>query len=167
MTLPQDHYVAQPSRTNSVRGNGTNSFDIEIDKKVLVEKICRLQKLLAKKNEKLEFLEDHNIQLTDALQKKSKIIQQYFSKIEPGVIAPEKFDNVKANISQYGGIMSSVYSAKSTDTSMTLELSLTINSKLQAVLEDTVLKNITLQESLSTLGKEIAKFQEAGSSKPP
>ena len=44
--------------------------------------------------------------------------------------------------------MSSVYSAKSTDKSMTLDLSLTINRKLQAVLEDTILKNITLKVRL-------------------
>ena len=43
--------------------------------------------------------------------------------------------------------MASVYSAKSTDKSMTLDLSLTINRKLQAVLEDTILKNITLKVS--------------------
>ena len=43
--------------------------------------------------------------------------------------------------------MSSVYSKKPTDKGMTLGLSLTINHKLQAVLEDIVLKNITLQVS--------------------
>jgi len=41
--------------------------------------------------------------------------------------------------------MSSVYSARPTDKGMTLDLSLTINRKLQAVLEDTILKNITLK----------------------
>lgn len=45
------------------------------------------------------------------------------------------------------GIMSSVYSSKVTDSAMTLELSLEINRKLQAVLEDTLLKNITLKVS--------------------
>jgi hypothetical protein len=44
-----------------------------------------------------------------------------------------------------GGIMSSVYSSRVTDSGMTLELSLEINRKLQAVLEDTLLKNITLK----------------------
>jgi hypothetical protein len=41
--------------------------------------------------------------------------------------------------------MSSVYSSRVTDSGMTLELSLEINRKLQAVLEDTLLKNITLK----------------------
>ena len=48
-------------------------------------------------------------------------------------------------MSQHGGIMSSVYSARPTDKGMTLDLSLAINRKLQAVLEDTILKNITLK----------------------
>ena len=39
---------------------------------------------------------------------------------------------------------------------MTLELSLEINKKLQAVLEDTLLKNITLKENMNTLGQEIS-----------
>ena len=42
--------------------------------------------------------------------------------------------------------MASLYSSKPGDNgSMTLELSLEINRKLQAVLEDTLLKNITLK----------------------
>ena len=49
-------------------------------------------------------------------------------------------------LSDHGsGIMSSLYSSKPNDTGMTLDLSLEINQKLQAVLEDTLLKNITLK----------------------
>lgn len=43
------------------------------------------------------------------------------------------------------GIMSSLYYSTPNDSNMTLELSLEINKKLQAVLEDTILKNITLK----------------------
>lgn len=41
--------------------------------------------------------------------------------------------------------MASVYGSKAVDDTMTLDLSLEINRKLQAVLEDTLLKNITLK----------------------
>lgn len=51
----------------------------------------------------------------------------------------------KAELSKHGGIMASVYTTKPVDDSMTLELSLEINQKLQAILEDTLLKNITLK----------------------
>ena len=44
-----------------------------------------------------------------------------------------------------GGTMASIYASKSVDDGLTLELSLEINRKLQAVLEDTLLKNITLK----------------------
>ena len=54
--------------------------------------------------------------------------------------------------------MASLYSSKLSDSSMTLELSLEINRKLQAVLEDALLKNITLKENINTLGNEIAKM---------
>lgn len=46
--------------------------------------------------------------------------------------------------------MASVYSSKPVDPDMTLELSLEINRKLQAVLEDTILKNITLKVSVAS-----------------
>lgn len=48
-------------------------------------------------------------------------------------------------MARHGGTMASVYSSKAVDPDMTLELSLEINRKLQAVLEDTILKNITLK----------------------
>ena len=44
-----------------------------------------------------------------------------------------------------GGIMASISKSHSQDTTMNLDLSLDINRKLQAVLEDTLLKNITLK----------------------
>lgn len=54
--------------------------------------------------------------------------------------------------------MASLYKNSVNDSNMTLELSLQINSKLQAVLEDTILKNITLKENIDTLGAEIEKI---------
>ena len=79
--------------------------------------------------------------------------------------------------------MASLYGSKVTEGGMTLELSLEINKKLQvssiglyfysrhkcrplltlvfdfqAVLEDTLLKNITLKDNLSTLGEEVSKM---------
>ena len=63
-------------------------------------------------------------------------------------------------MSESGGIMAAIYSRTEAGSSsaMTLDLSLEINRKLQAVLEDTLLKNITLKENINTLGMEIAKI---------
>jgi len=52
--------------------------------------------------------------------------------------------------------MASVYSSQ--DEGITLQLSLEINKKLQAVLEETLIKNITLKENMDTLGQEIARL---------
>lgn len=140
--IQQDHYITQPNRNS-------NSFpEVEVDKKVLVDRICKLQRSLAKYTEKMEFMQEHVSQLTEDVQKKSKIIQFYMSREEPGTLASNKYDRNKADVSQHGGIMASVYSAKSTDKAMTLDLSLSINRQLQAILEDTILKNIMLKVSL-------------------
>ena len=64
------------------------------------------------------------------------------------VLVPFAYDFTKfqRQLSSKGGVMASLYSSKPGDNgSVTLELSLEINRKLQAVLEDTLLKNITLK----------------------
>ena len=53
--------------------------------------------------------------------------------------------------------MASLYSSNVADSNMTLELSLEINQKLQAVLEDTLLKNITLK--VQTFGDPLKIFK--------
>ncbi|XP_019738943.1 coiled-coil domain-containing protein 186 isoform X2 [Hippocampus comes] len=136
---------------------GADSFP-EVDKAVLVERIVRLQKALARKQEKIEFVEDHIKQLVDEIRKKTKIIQSYVLREESGALSSEASDFNKAHLSRRGGIMASLYTSHPADSGLTLDLSLEINRKLQAVLEDTLLKNITLKESLQTLGAEIEKL---------
>ena len=45
---------------------------VEPDKQMLIERIVKLQRSLARKNEKIEFTEDHIQQLVDEIQKKNK-----------------------------------------------------------------------------------------------
>ena len=59
-----------------------------------------------------------------------------------------------------GSAMGSVFPAHH-DGTMTLDLSLEINRKLQALLEDTLLKNMTLKENMETLGEEIANLSRS------
>ncbi|CAG5037129.1 unnamed protein product [Parnassius apollo] len=56
-----------------------------------------------------------------------------------------------------GGAMAAVWGGD--PGGMTLELSLEMNKRLQALLEDTLLKNITLKENLDTLGEEISRLK--------
>ncbi|XP_072280644.1 coiled-coil domain-containing protein 186 [Pyxicephalus adspersus] len=130
----------------------------EVDKAVLIERIIRLQKAHARKNEKIEFMEDHIKQLVEEIRKKTKIIQSYVLREEAGTLSSEASDFNKAHLSRRGGIMASLYTSHSADSGLTLDLSLEINRKLQAVLEDTLLKNITLKENLQTLGTEIERL---------
>lgn len=50
----------------------TTGSEMGPDKKMLVDKICRLQKIHAKKNEKLEFMEEHINALVAEIQKKAR-----------------------------------------------------------------------------------------------
>ena len=70
---------------------------------------------------------------------------------QSGALAPPQYDEHKLKLAKKGGIMATVFTGKSTKThkrtssEMTLELSLEMNRKMQSVLEDTLLKNITLK----------------------
>ncbi|KAG6937440.1 coiled-coil domain containing 186 [Chelydra serpentina] len=145
------------SPENTGSSGAADSFP-EVDKAVLVERIVRLQKAHARKNEKMEFMEDHIKQLVEEIRKKTKIIQSYILREEAGTLSSEASDFNKVHLSRRGGIMASLYTSHPADSGLTLELSLEINRKLQAVLEDTLLKNITLKENLQTLGTEIERL---------
>eukprot|EP00794_Sanderia_malayensis_P005717 gene5717-6417_t len=151
-----EYSIVQPFR----QPRGHSGGEIEVDKAVLVDRICRLQKAHAKKNEKIEFMEEHISSLIEEMKKKNKIVQNYVMREESGMLASNKFDRNKAEMSKKGGIMASVYSSHVSDKHMTIDLSLEINRKLQAVLEDTLLKNMTLKENVNTLGTEIARLQD-------
>lgn len=74
-----------------------------------------------------------------------RIIQSYVLREESGALSSEASDINKAQLSRRGGIMASLYTSHPADSGLTLDLLLEINRKLQAVLEDTLLKNITLK----------------------
>jgi len=91
-----------------------------------------------------------------------RIIKSYLIREESGTLTTPRMDEDKvrylycfpstnnylclqASRSRKGGIMASVFRSRAHSGDMSLELSLEINQKLQAVLEDTILKNITLK----------------------
>ncbi|KAG8194387.1 hypothetical protein JTE90_011001 [Oedothorax gibbosus] len=45
-----------------------------VDKEMLIERIIKLQKTLARKNDKIDFLEDHIVQLVKEMRKKTKVV---------------------------------------------------------------------------------------------
>jgi len=146
------------SRHREVSGGYVNSLQLPDTQQLLVEKIVKLQRACARRQEKLDLLEEHVEQLMNEIKKKNRLIQNYFMGLETGALVSEESDIHKATVGAGHGIMASLYNSRVSDSGMTLELSLEINKKLQAVLEDTLLKNITLKENMNTLGQEISKM---------
>ncbi|XP_036337793.1 coiled-coil domain-containing protein 186-like [Rhagoletis pomonella] len=152
----------RPSETSESETMASSVTTVQQDlqgpsKKHLVERILRLQQASARQTEKIDFLENHTLSLVAELQKKSKVVQYYMLRDQAGALTSTRSDQNKSELAKYGnGVMSAIYNGIKGDTkSMTLELSLEINKKLQAVLEDTLLKNITLKENLDVLGLEV------------
>ncbi|KAK9301697.1 hypothetical protein QLX08_006100 [Tetragonisca angustula] len=142
---------------NSINGD-QSTRPTEPSRQLLIDRIIKLQESNAKKAEKLDFFEEHARILLEELQKKKKIIQTYILHENIGAMGGSERDKYKAELARHGGIMASVYNQRVSDDNMTLELSLEINQKLQAVLEDALFKNITLKDNIDTLGEEIARL---------
>ena len=65
------------------------------DSQVLVEKIVRLQRQIAKKQEKLDFLEEHTATMSEEVKKKNRIIVEYVMKAEAGILSTDNMDENK------------------------------------------------------------------------
>lgn len=57
----------------------------------------KLQRISAKKSEKLDFLEEHVNSLVNELQKKTKLLQSYILREQSGTMTSNKMDNNKVN----------------------------------------------------------------------
>jgi hypothetical protein len=68
---------------------------IPVDKQKLIHKIVSLQKSMVKKRERIEFLEEHNNQLTEEMKKKTRIIQNYILREEAGALTTNDMDTYK------------------------------------------------------------------------
>ncbi|KAF8353610.1 cccp-1 [Pristionchus pacificus] len=138
----------------------------------MIEKIVKLQKQLLRRKEKIEFLEEHVRQCLDELQKKTKLIQYYALREEASLLLPSdegmqklisccEFVQVpiaKKTSSTYA-LMGAIFTGGgNSEKKAALQLATEVNSRLQAVLEDTLLKNINLKESVDKLGEEISRL---------
>lgn len=162
-TIMPSTSVALPSLSNTKQDTTEELQHLEPDRHTLIDRIVKLQKSHARKNEKIEFLEEHVSQLQTEVKKKNRLIQNYIMREEAGALSTESMERNKIELSKRGGVMASLYGSRFTDGTMTLELSMEINQKLQAVVEDILLKNITLKENINTLGEEIARLAQDNS----
>lgn len=133
------------------------------DRQALVERIVALQRAAARRAERCDFLEEHSRQLTAELRAKSRLLRALLARLPAGAADTPPMDRNKKEIARLGGgAMAALWGGDSGG--ITLDLSLEMNKRLQAVLEDTLLKNITLKENIDTLGAEISKLKEQNNS---
>jgi hypothetical protein len=60
-----------------------------------VEKIVKLQRDLARRQEKLDFMEEHISTMLEEMKKKNRLIQNFMLKQEPGALASSDMDENK------------------------------------------------------------------------
>lgn len=131
----------------------------EPDRQTLIERIVSLQRAAARRAERCEFLEEHTRQLTTELRGKARLLRHLLCELPAGAVGSSHRDANKKEIARLGGgAMAAVWGGD--PGGMTAELSLEMNRRLQAVLEDTLLKNITLKENMDTLGAEISRLKD-------
>ena len=65
------------------------------ESQILVDKIIALQRTIAKKQEKNEFMEEHLDTLMMEVKKKNKIIQNYVMNMESGALSTSESDSNK------------------------------------------------------------------------
>ncbi|XP_037299167.1 coiled-coil domain-containing protein 186 isoform X1 [Manduca sexta] len=129
------------------------------DRQALIERIVSLQRAAARRAERCEFLEEHARQLTHELRNKSRLLRSLLADLPAGALADQRQDHNKKEIARLGGgAMAALWGGD--PGGLSADLSLEMNRRLQAVLEDTLLKNITLKENMDTLGAEISRLKE-------
>ena len=65
----------------------------------LVEKMIRLQRTLARKQEKIDFMEEHSATLVEDIKKKNRLIQNYIlNKETSGALTSSKMDQNKVGV---------------------------------------------------------------------
>ncbi|XP_062531841.1 coiled-coil domain-containing protein 186 isoform X2 [Bombyx mori] len=158
-----------PQEESLQNGHADNVPDVQVrepDRQALVERVVSLQRALARRAERVDFLEEHARQLTAELGAKSRLLRALLNQLPAGAVASSRRDDNKKEIARLGGgAMAAVWGGD--PGGMTLDLSLEMNRRLQAVLEDTLLKNITLKENMDTLGAEISRLKEQSKTGEP
>ncbi|CAG5083547.1 Oidioi.mRNA.OKI2018_I69.PAR.g10404.t1.cds [Oikopleura dioica] len=155
------------SRTQSPRprlDTATNGFDdyglSNIDKKELIHRLVENQKVNVKRNEKIDFLNDHVSQLTEELKKKTKLLQSFMLREQHGRMKPPGAEQELAQ--RVNRLLAGAHVVAPDNLDVVLE----VNRKLQLVLEDTLLKNMMQQDNIKMLGEEIDRQHSSCRCKP-
>lgn len=74
------------------------NIESAVDKKTLLDHIVKLQKISARKSEKIDFLEEHINTLVSELQKKTQLLQSYIVREQSGALTSNKMENNKVSL---------------------------------------------------------------------
>ncbi|CAH0395270.1 unnamed protein product [Bemisia tabaci] len=88
--------------TSQALSSNPGSIRMEPDKQTLIERIVELQRRNAQYLEKIEFLEEHNKEMTEELKKKSKIVQNFMLREPVGALSSNSMDTNKENMDTLG-----------------------------------------------------------------
>lgn len=84
--------------TESIISDQVIQSDNGLDRQVLIDHIVKLQRVSAKKSEKLDFLEEHVQTLLGELQRKSRLLQAYMVREQSGTLSSNRMDDNKVGI---------------------------------------------------------------------
>ncbi|XP_026725613.1 coiled-coil domain-containing protein 186 [Trichoplusia ni] len=151
-----------PQEERLQNGHSEALPDIQVrepDRQTLIERIVSLQRAAARRAERCEFLEEHSRQLTAELRAKARLLRHLLCELPAGAVSSSQRDANKKEIARLGGgAMAAVWGGE--PAGLPPDLALEMTRRLQAVLEDTLLKNITLKENMDTLGAEISRLKD-------
>ncbi|CAH8460909.1 unnamed protein product [Heterobilharzia americana] len=126
------------------------------ERDAFLQKIDRLQRIQVKLTDKLEFFQEHCYQLTEEINKKSRIIQSLLLSTNKWC---ESITSFISDNNQNKKTQTMNYKQNSIISSLTEIYHLENNKKLQNLLEDAIFKNISLKENLNTMGLEISSLR--------
>ncbi|PIC41426.1 hypothetical protein B9Z55_008845 [Caenorhabditis nigoni] len=149
--------VTSTSETNSTAGDEAKKQEDQKNvQQIMIDKIVVLQRKLARRTEKCEFLEEHVRQCLEELQKKTKIIQHYALREEASLLMPSEESMEKVPIlrkSSAYALMGAMFTTSGSEKKQSQILT-EVNSRLQAVLEDVIQRNICMRSTVDTLTAE-------------
>ncbi|UMM21648.1 hypothetical protein L5515_003240 [Caenorhabditis briggsae] len=158
--------VTSTSETNSTAGDEQKKQEDQKNvQQIMIDKIVVLQRKLARRTEKCEFLEEHVRQCLEELQKKTKIIQHYALREEASLLMPseESMERLFASCefvqvpifrkSSAYALMGAMFTTSGSEKKQSQILT-EVNSRLQAVLEDVIQRNICMRSTVDTLTAE-------------
>ncbi|ULT98964.1 hypothetical protein L3Y34_000368 [Caenorhabditis briggsae] len=149
--------VTSTSETNSTAGDEQKKQEDQKNvQQIMIDKIVVLQRKLARRTEKCEFLEEHVRQCLEELQKKTKIIQHYALREEASLLMPSEESMERVPIfrkSSAYALMGAMFTTSGSEKKQSQILT-EVNSRLQAVLEDVIQRNICMRSTVDTLTAE-------------